>query len=57
VITSGGDPTGGMLPRFFFPIKDLALGIGLSLLLGVVTGIMPAMAAMRLKVADALRRM
>ncbi|HYG35137.1 MAG TPA: FtsX-like permease family protein, partial [Clostridia bacterium] len=57
VLTSGGDPTGGMLPQFFFPVSDLLLGLGLSLLLGLVTGIFPALQAMRLRVADALRRM
>lgn len=57
LITSGGDPTGGMLPQFFFPHRDLWVGIGLSLLLGLATGIFPAISAMRLRVADALRRM
>ena len=46
-----------MLPMFFFPVRDLLLGIGLCLVLGVVTGVFPALAAMRLHVADALRRM
>lgn len=57
VLTSQGDPTGGMLPLFFFPVRDLLLGLGISLVLGVITGILPAQQAMRLKVADALRRM
>jgi putative ABC transport system permease protein len=57
LITSGGDPTGGMLPQFFFPHRDLWVGLGLSLVLGLATGIFPAVAAMRLRVADALRRM
>ncbi|HTL69382.1 MAG TPA: FtsX-like permease family protein [Lacunisphaera sp.] len=57
VLTSRGDPTGGMLPLFFFPLPDLLLGLGLSVLLGIVTGILPAQQAMRLRVSDALRRM
>ena len=57
LITSGGDPTGGMLPQFFFPHRDLFIGLALSLVLGFVTGIFPALSAMRLRVADALRRM
>lgn len=57
LIISRGDPTGGMLPLFFFPTADLIIGLGLSLALGVVTGIFPALQAMRLRVADALRRM
>ena len=57
LITSGGDPTGGMLPQFFFPHADLLVGVAFSLLLGLATGLFPALAAMRLRVADALRRM
>jgi putative ABC transport system permease protein len=46
-----------MLPMFYFPGRDLMLGIGICVALGLVTGIFPALAAMRLHVADALRRM
>jgi len=52
-----GDPTGGLLPLFMFLPRDLAVGAGLTLALGVATGFFPARAAMRLRVADALRRM
>jgi putative ABC transport system permease protein len=45
------------LPVFFFPARDLLLGLGICLALGVLTGIFPALAAMRLQVATALRRM
>ena len=51
-----GDPTNGALPIFFFPTKDLLLGVVLLLLLGLVTGAMPALQAMRLRIADGLRR-
>src|ERR1051326_213144 len=44
--TSRGDPTGGMLPQFYFPIRDLIIGVGLSVVLGFVTGIFPALQAM-----------
>lgn len=57
MMISRGDPTGGMLPMFFFPTSNVLLGLGLCLVLGVVTGIFPARQAMRLRVADALRRM
>jgi putative ABC transport system permease protein len=57
VMTSRGDPTGGMLPMFFFPVRDVLVGLGLSIALGLITGILPAQQAMRLRVADALRRM
>jgi putative ABC transport system permease protein len=51
-----GDPTGGMLPIFVLPPRDVALGAGLILALGVVAGLMPAVGAMQLKITDALRR-
>jgi putative ABC transport system permease protein len=54
---SRGDPTGGLLPLFFFPGRDLLLGAVLSLALGLATGIFPALQALRLRAADALRRM
>lgn len=57
LMISRGDPTGGLLPLFFFPARDVLLGLGLSVVLGFVTGILPAQQAMRLRVADALRRM
>jgi putative ABC transport system permease protein len=56
LLTAGGDPTGGMLPRFLFTNGDLGIGLGASVALGLVTGVFPAVQAMRLKVADALRR-
>jgi putative ABC transport system permease protein len=51
-----GDPTGGFLPIFYFPTKDLVLGVIFVLLLGAVAGILPAVQAMRLRIVDALRR-
>ena len=53
---SFGDPTGGFLPMFFFPGRDQVLGWALVLLLGLVTGFLPAIQAMRLRIVDALRR-
>jgi len=57
LLTSRGDPTGGMLPLFFLPVKDVVIGFGISVVLGLLTGIFPAQQAMRLQVAEALRRM
>ncbi len=57
LIISRGDPTGGLLPMFYLPGSDLAIGLGLSIALGLVTGILPARQATRLRVADALRRL
>ncbi len=55
--TARGDPTGGLLPMFFFPVHDLLLGCGIAVVLGLITGIFPALQATRLRVADSLRRM
>lgn len=55
-LVSQGDPTGGALPVFFFPIPDLLIGIVLVFALGVVAGILPAIRAQRLQVSEALRR-
>jgi putative ABC transport system permease protein len=46
-----------MLPMFYFPPRDLLLGAAICLALGLATGIPPALGAMRLRVADALRKM
>jgi putative ABC transport system permease protein len=53
---SRGDPTHGILPLFALPHRDLLFGALISIALGVITGIIPALQAMRLRVADALRR-
>jgi putative ABC transport system permease protein len=50
-------PLAGLLPLFYLPARALLIGFGLSIALGLVTGIFPALQAMRLRVADALRRM
>ena len=56
LFVQGGDPTNGMLPIFVLPARDVVLGIGLMVLIGILAGLMPAIAAMRLKITDALRR-
>ena len=53
---SAGDPTGGALPIFFFPPRDIIIGTILVLLLGFFTGLIPAVQAMRLNTVEALRR-
>jgi len=55
-LISLGDPTGGFLPIFFLPVKDLLIGGGIVLLLGLLSGVFPALQAKRLKIVDALRR-
>lgn len=56
IITGLGDPTGGFLPLFYLSGGKLALGAALALLLGLTTGLLPALQAMRLRIVDALRR-
>jgi putative ABC transport system permease protein len=57
LFVSFGDPTNGSLPLFYFPNIDVALGVGIVFGLGILAGIGPAIQAMRLNMADALRRM
>jgi putative ABC transport system permease protein len=45
-----------MLPAFYFPVRDLVFGCGLVLVLGIGTGLLPAVQARRLKIVTALRR-
>jgi putative ABC transport system permease protein len=56
LFTLRGDPTGGLLPFFYLAPKPMAVGVGLALCVGLLAGILPALAAMRLRVVDALRR-
>jgi len=55
-LISLGDPTHGALPIFYFPTRDLLTGFLLVLALGLAAGLLPALQAMRLRIADALRR-
>jgi putative ABC transport system permease protein len=55
-LVSMGDPTNGSLPIFYLPARDLLTGIVLIGLMGLVAGILPALQAQRLQIADALRR-
>ena len=57
VLISLGDPTNGALPIFYFPPRSIVLGILLVLALGLAAGILPALQAGRLRIADALRRL
>jgi putative ABC transport system permease protein len=43
-------------PVFFVPGRDLLIGALFALLLGFVAGLLPALQAMRLRLAEALRR-
>ena len=56
LLISAGDPSRGGMPLFHFPILDLLKGVALVVVLGALTGFIPAMQAMRIQVAEALRR-
>ena len=53
---SAGDPTKGALPMFFFPPRAMVTGWLFVILLGLATGLLPAIQAMRLNTVEALRR-
>jgi putative ABC transport system permease protein len=55
-VTVVGDPTGSFLPQFFFPGKDVVLGVLMVVALGFAAGAVPALQAQRLRIVDALRR-
>jgi putative ABC transport system permease protein len=56
LITLSGDPTGGLLPAFYFPTPALFAGVLLVVTLGLAAGFLPAWQASRLRIVDALRR-
>ena len=56
LLVQQGDPTGGMLPIFVLPTRDVAAGAGLVVVLGLLAGLLPATGAVRLGITDALRR-
>lgn len=55
-ITLGGSPVPSFLPVFYLPPRAMVTGALLAVGLGLAAGIMPALVAMRLQVAAALRR-
>jgi putative ABC transport system permease protein len=55
LLTLRGDPT-GFLPVFYLAPEKMALGLLAAALVGVASGIIPAVIAMRLKIVEALRR-
>jgi putative ABC transport system permease protein len=56
MLVSAGDPTGGSLPVFFISSDDVLLGGALIVVMALASGILPALQAQRLRIADALRR-
>jgi putative ABC transport system permease protein len=56
LITAAGSPVPSLLPVYFLPVGYVVMGVGLVIALGVIAGILPALQAMRMRIADALRR-
>jgi putative ABC transport system permease protein len=56
LIAAGGSPMPDQLPYFVFTNRDLLVGIGIVIALGIAAGAVPAFEASRLRIADALRR-
>ena len=56
LVTARGSPVPAMLPVFYLPHHYLLIGVGLVMGLGFLAGILPALQAMRLQIAVALRR-
>jgi putative ABC transport system permease protein len=54
--TLGGSPVPQMLPVFVIPQRDLIIGAASAIALGLLAGAVPALSAMRLQIAVALRR-
>jgi putative ABC transport system permease protein len=48
--------SGGFIPVFGVSTTNAAVGVGLSAIIGLVAGFVPAIMASRLKIVDALRR-
>jgi putative ABC transport system permease protein len=57
LITLGGSPVPRMLPVFVIPHRDLVLGVVFAIGLGLLAGTIPAVYAMRLQIAVALRKL
>jgi putative ABC transport system permease protein len=56
LLTLGGDPTQGMLPTFVLTPENLLAGLLLTALTGMLSGGIPAIQAMKLRIVQALRR-
>ena len=56
LLVSMGDPTNGSFPVFYLPTTHILIGFVLIVVMAFVVGIIPALQAQRLQIADALRR-
>jgi putative ABC transport system permease protein len=56
IISAIGNPAPQVFQSFYLPGRDLVIGLVIVFALGVVAGVFPAIQAMRLRIAVALRR-
>ena len=56
LVNPGFFPSGGFIPEITVNNTNMAIGVGLSAVIGIVAGLIPATMASRLKIVDALRR-
>ena len=56
ILTLFGSPIPSVLPLFYLPMNQLGFGIIVALVIGTLAGFLPAVAASRLRVVDALRK-
>ena len=56
LLISMGDPTSGSFPVFYLPTSNIFVGFGLIVAMAFIAGILPALQAQKLQIADALRR-
>ena len=55
-MTSFGSPVPGMLPLFYLPPGQMAIGFVAAIAIGGIAGLLPAISASRLRVVEALRK-
>ncbi len=56
LLVSMGDPTNGSFPVFYLPTTNILIGFVLIVVMAFIVGIIPALQAQKLQIADALRR-
>lgn len=56
LLVSMGDPTNGSFPVFYLPTTNILIGFVLIVAMAFIVGIIPALQAQKLQIADALRR-
>ena len=56
LLVSMGDPTNGSLPVFYMTTRAILTGLLMIVLMAAIAGLLPALQAQKLRIADALRR-